>query len=1470
MLKSLARPFKQSKQHQAHLRPTVVGVVDGNDIDLLLANISRRDSRFTTSDRVAACEVVRSAIETSSVSSIPEIWYAAKDMIQASSPAECRRAGLRLLKACIANDERSMGTRLAYYRDIIHNSNMEDFDLQMQALRQLTNDGRDVLDLYHSGYPLSHVLISWLGRFAKEVQEIRVGRKRDSTLAWGTSVEENFHELLRYTINALKFNIAAFDESDVQALLREAVNICRRTSQQVDISICCELIDTVMTYGYIPMANLWDVVEILCGIAVTVESQHEQSWRSVLNLVKSYAGHSTVITLCKILEGSQRTEVNSNTMRGAAQFLLKLLLMRTGPYASTIVEIPLPNVLAAYKRSLLVESIRHGLEVANCIHQIIANEDLRRAIPYEVWESEFSPLETVYVLSQTSALQQRSRRHISSEDHAALASSAGGSVPPASTADIAGTILSKFQEITTLVVSWLGEGGSTDKSYTGPVDVLVNFLLDMSPFLTESNALTVIDCIEADHSCSPLSKNWAQNFDSMAINFWQDRSWGSSVRIRVLKFAQNVHLLSWDICEAEVIQKLVDMIFCDFQLEHDEAVLKEALDLLVEIAIECDLESFNKLRARLVENFPGVTTGQHDLSQSATLPSQGHDTSASSQAGRSIAVLKWVTRAMAKIFTMTFRYSTKKAQAIYKDLVWVCQRCMWDNYEAFIEAARILVRLRVTTDKNVYLTAPNNMDSLAACFGRSYSSNNPTGEEAWWYPEPLPYLESDYLETPSTVLKRSGRHDPASSANESEGGERNEIDVLPWLKVVVDVVELGAHWECYSFVGAHFAPQLSNIQLFSECGEQILELRRILCDHINTTKIPPSITPAKEVTKLDVLVAEIRTVCVLIGYNVLVFTKRDMDQIVQSFVLGLSSWEKTAVPCIHGLVVCCYEFPLSVKKFMGQIFTKFQTKITTTSSSPHILEMLLALARLPSLTDNFTLDEYKRVFGMAFKYIQHAYDLEKHSQGKKTSTASSTIPESERNNTYMSQYLLALAYNTISTWFLAVKLPNRASLVEFITRNLILANGNPNDIDEQSLATLDLISRFTYADLDLVLQNPTSGAHIHGKEEQIITLKRWIYGTSIWSMETDGSSGTSRMVVRKPTGTIVMDVSPNKNMLPQRLQEEISLTGKVDKNREEGNDEVAISNAKTPLFSPDYFFLQMSVPMDPALTFRPIKLEDDAAIHRAMGALDRAPVVDFHKIGVLYISPGQKDEREILSNGTGSRAYRRFLNKLGSLCRLKGNRQIYSGGLDTENDADGEYAYAWSDKITQVIFHTTTLMPTRPDDDSSLAMKKRHIGNDYVNIYYDESGLPFNFDVIKSQFNFINIVISPHTVTFNEPFVSDEDGKGSESKQMNYYRVRAYRRDGIPAVFAACHMKTVSESSLPVFVRNLAVIASKFARVWHSDGQYVSNWRYRLQLIRQVQERVQATEEPSTTDSEDKEDLALLSNLGFYRYTGNN
>lgn len=189
---------------------------------------------------------------------------------------------------------------------------------------------------------------------------------------------------------------------------------------------------------------------------------------------------------------------------------------------------------------------------------------------------------------------------------------------------------------------------------------------------------------------------------------------------------------------------------------------------------------------------------------------------------------------------------------------------------------------------------------------------------------------------------------------------------------------------------------------------------------------------------------------------------------------------------------------------------------------------------------------------------------------------------------------------------------------------------------------------------------------------------------------------------------------------------------------------------------------------------------------------------------------------------------------------LKGCRNVYTGGLDTENNMDGEFTRYWRGKFTQMVFHVVTMMNNsntiQQNENLSdieiqrlIDMKKRHIGNNYVNIFFDESGNEFNFNLIKSQFNFLSIVISPHTLS-NDFTISDLHKKSNSNSK--FFKVKTYRRGGIPPLFGTSHYKLISENELATFIRTTAILANIFANTWHG-GRLV--WEQRVKQLKLIE-----------------------------------
>ncbi|KAF1657506.1 Tuberin, partial [Aptenodytes patagonicus] len=296
----------------------------------------------------------------------------------------------------------------------------------------------------------------------------------------------------------------------------------------------------------------------------------------------------------------------------------------------------------------------------------------------------------------------------------------------------------------------------------------------------------------------------------------------------------------------------------------------------------------------------------------------------------------------------------------------------------------------------------------------------------------------------------------------------------------------------------------------------------------------------------------------------------------------------------------------------------------------------------------------------------------------------------------------------------------------------------------------------------------------------------------------------------RPRGYTISDSAPSRR--GKRIE------------RDAFKSRTAASNAeKVPGINPSFVFLQLyHSPFFGDENNKPLLLPNET-FERSVQLLDQIPSYDTHKIAVLYVGEGQSNnEIAILSNEHGSYRYTEFLTGLGKLIELKDCQpdKIYLGGLDVCGD-DGQFTYCWHDDIMQAIFHIATLMPTK-DLDKNRCDKKRHLGNDFVSIVYNDSGEDFKLGTIKGQFNFVHVIITPLDYDCN--------------------LVTLQCRKDMEGLVDTSVAKIISDKNLPFVARQMALHANMASQVHHSRSNptdtYPSKWIARLRHIKRLRHRL--------------------------------
>ncbi|KMU90891.1 tuberin [Coccidioides immitis H538.4] len=406
----------------------------------------------------------------------------------------------------------------------------------------------------------------------------------------------------------------------------------------------------------------------------------------------------------------------------------------------------------------------------------------------------------------------------------------------------------------------------------------------------------------------------------------------------------------------------------------------------------------------------------------------------------------------------------------------------------------------------------------------------------------------------------------------------------------------------------------------------------------------------------------------------------------------------------------------------------------------------------------------------------------------------------------LSRYVYHLTYHVM----------DRSNHISWIIKRLVFTDEAGKEvIEEQSQVFMDFMQRVVFSDLGDTIpfeRFPPSDS------DGPVSKRTWIVGMSIVTVETAGASGLSQITKRQASGTTYASYQQRTApVLPHQIPVSASPH--------------SITDEQTTRILPSHILLQLTTSAFPTpVVTQPLPLPDDDFTRRAISTFDRNDIVDGHKVGVIYIDQGQTEEAQILANTSGSSDYEFFLGGLGAKVSLE-NAKFNTQGL--QHGTDGEYTYAWRDRVTEIVYHIPTMMPTDLAADPYCVKKKMHIGNDFVNIIFNRSNKEVAFDTILTQFNFVNVVISPvcRVSPKEVPIHSIEDF------YQSFYIVKVVSKPGFPELSPAAMPKVISGKNLAAFVRLIALNASAFSLVSSRGGEHVSSWQNRLREIRRLRDR---------------------------------
>jgi hypothetical protein len=1401
------------------------------------------------------------------------LWEAAEPLLHHESSSDAQKVGAKLLETIASRQDLSPTARRMIFESIASPSESEVIAARVQSLIALSDHGRK-LDFTNTS--ILHIISSWIVPLYMTIATARSKVKKGKALKPNELVQDEaiLGDLFQFAVDLITLQRKSPTSEEIEMLLTETFTICKKTSVATDIKNSLAVFDAVIMYSSVPDASFVPLLEVLCSIHASVKALSGPTSRAVRSLAKSPKQEEMVTTLHDFLREScaEDSPRNLNVHRGAL-YIFSDLARAYGQ--GGMPEISFDQLID----SLMVIAQKDDGRVDADILDLCLN----------MLESDYSRVSLAYGWTHFVDLLLLCSRRIYEDYDDPISSPTSPQQSHLKTAhdDVKSHILANIIRITSVLESLWDQLTKEQKQQA------VRFLAKNHQHIDHSQSELIINMMREDTLCHPSEgSNWVQHCREIIERFIQPRKQSSDIRILALDtlkeaLAGNEHLVFSE------EHGLLDLLLADFSAEHDLLFLESLVSFVTEPAIHSNDDAGFK---RLVDTIAGPME-RDPAKDEPRETSSSHAPRRTSTSVLELSMGNVCAVGLVKMMIRALNASAAKSIVIFEALLQIAQSPDRPA-DARLTVLKLLFRLRCDSLGAITVVSTSENDFLMNVLGRNVDVTSmlhpssespirdlpqqdnlipPTGHKipakelpagylsksgprgsisargskltppVWTYSQPQVLPEQPSEESSPFVFAHTQKNG-ASSPADSTPTLMGVLKVNMWVECVISLLQRETDWDVYSYVLTHLGPQLSNKEFFSNSIPQIKLLRSILCDQVKNESFhePPALTGLK---KSDVAACIFDTLCMLVSYHEH-FAKSEEDDLVRAFMLGIiGSWGATSRGCIQALSLCCHEIPMSVTKSLTNILDKMSKVITMSNIAVHILEFLALLARLPDVYVNLREEEIRTVFGICIRFLQTSREQEQRQKASESPSArASQQPQSRLSggardiaagpteaaeapaHDAMSKYIMTLTYSVMVFWYLSLKLQDRPKHVNWITSRLIFHDEHGKEVvEEQSQVFIDLMQRVAFSDLGETIPYETFPPT---PEDGPVSKKSWVVGMSIVTVETAGISGLTQLAKRQASGTTY-------SMYQQR-------TAPVLPHQAPASSEAHLhSDATRTAVLPSHIMLQLTVTAFPTPTvMQPIPVPEDDITRRAIANFDRTDIVDGHRIGVVYLDNGQSKEPEILANTGGSPDYEHFLSGLGTKVSLR-NAQFNTQGLYA--DTDGEATYAWRDRVTEIVYHVATMMPTNFDRDPNCINKKRNIGNNFVTIVFNRSNLPFNFDTIPSEFNSINIVITPCS-----RIAYDESGAtiGETDPDKLYYIVRVMSKPGYPDVSPAATPKVISGKNLAPFVRILALNASVFSLVWNNKGgEHASSWRTRLREIKKVRERALAAQAQSAAEA---------------------
>jgi hypothetical protein len=1333
------------------------------------------DADDPETDLVQLQQRICDTIDEFPVSDVFKVFYSAEKLLRHEDLIKTN-IGLAIIAKLAFKPECTPANRLHFFYTLYHDGTSNRYtEFPSHLLAVLTENGRQL-----EGFePLLTGLIPALlkeanSEFAKRDGKRTVARESGSPISTSLDLVNNM----------IKYNARFFRDSDITCLLQGAFDL-RHTLALEDAEKICDIIGTLIIYTHIPKDAISNAVRTLCFKRGRTGLE-EKTGKTFSYFLNTHLKDETVESLLRSFEDANTCPEEAI---GASALLEFSLTNKTTRHS---IDLDISRLMDALARSVSTETAAAYARLRlHLVKVLVENPEMQQKL---LAAPDWIHIQEAIIQNAKAPLESFS---------VGLAKDDGS--------------LDRFmkdrenrRETIRSIISCLEhlEGISLQQSRT-----LRRVALYVAPWLTEQQSMKLISAYQPSSFRISIG-NWLGEIKELANHFIFNTACHLALRQKALTVIKSAWRTAQQLGEDEATNTCRELIIEALDNETNYAFRGNLVHVLLCFTVGVNDPIFYRTLEVFVKS--SRVGCYHELIEMPFFAEP--ESSLESKSGRESQT--WTQDEElpsilpdAGLVVMLMRSSVdqrERSRRVYSEILQLIATPDRPA-EATVMLLRGLFRIRSDLDHRIFFLAKPEGESLARVlhrnadspFVQSRRSSLQSGVSivppVWKYGD-IHGLPEDPPATVSAVLR---------SESKPVDGEDCSLDMRSWLETVIQLLESqNCDWEVYSYVIVHLGPQVSNQSLFAENIHEIRLLRNLVCSKIQSQMIfrPPETSNLRQ-GDVALCLYHILTTC--IGYHWRFPRKENVDTIT-TLVRGLTLWDRTTIACVNALTLSCYELPVSLGRDLVRIVAQLSTIVTKSEAAIHVLEFLAGLSRIDELVNQFHGDEIKTVFGVCFSYIDYARGKKFDEQNRSRQTRNTSVvenayrPSASRPSTdEIPQYVFSLSYHVITYWFLALSKEDQKKHYPWMEQRLLTPDQSGH-IPDEATVTVDHIWRVTEGKDVVKPLSEEIGTTRESSADPIV--QTWVSEYCILTIKCHLDSGLVEVTERRSSGT----------------------------------DESHFVYAGSETLCPDLIYQEryattINGACQSSLEVCILPVTD--ATRRALGIFDRISPIDYSKAGVIYIGENQTREQDILANVSGSPDYNLFVASLGERVSLQNNRTNVAGLDTSEGTFDGRSSYQYSDSITTLNYHVTTMMPTNRDMDPNCTRKKSHIGNDYVNIVFNNSGLEFNFDTFPSQFNYIYIVVVPEA---RQTFIQTRTRRHDEGwYEDSWFKVRVLTRADFPDISSAAETMVVSGAALGAYVRNLALNAGEFCRIWgnRGSGELPSTWRSRLQQIRMLRER---------------------------------